>query len=255
LVPRLSASHSFMTAFLVLTVSACTSIGSKTVSSNGIYDPYEKQNRQIHEFNKSIDKALVRPAALGYTSIIPDEIEDSVSNFSRNLSSPSIIVNSLLQGDLNGAGVGTFRFTMNSTIGFLGLFDPASIFFDIQEHDADFGETLYVWGVGEGAYLELPFLGPSNQRDTVGMLVDFFTNPLSYVGLDSPEKYFGAGSRVARGLSSRGRYSDAVDSILYESADSYSQARLMGTQNRRFELGDENANVEADPFALDTEGF
>ena len=62
----------------------------------------KSKNRQIHEFNRSIDKALVRPAALGYTSIVPDEIEDSVSNFSRNLSSPSIIVNSLLQGDLNG---------------------------------------------------------------------------------------------------------------------------------------------------------
>ena len=112
-----------------------------------------------------------------------------------------------------------------------------------------------MWGAGEGAYIELPLLGPSNQRDSVGLLVDFFTNPLSYVGLDSPEKYFSAGTRIARGLSTRGRFSDTVDSVLYDSADSYAQGRLIGSQNRRFELGDEDATAEIDPFALDTEGF
>lgn len=249
-----SASRSFLVAFMVLTVSACSAVDGDAISQNGVFDPYEKQNRKVHEFNRSIDQALVRPTALGYTVIIPDEIEDSISNFSRNLSSPSIVINSLLQGNLRGAGIGVLRFATNSTLGLAGLFDAATDF-GIQEHDTDFGETLHVWGASEGAYIELPFFGPSNQRDAVGMFVDFFTNPLSYVGLDSPEKYFSGGARIARGLSSRGRFSDTVDSILYESADSYAQARLIGTQNRRFELGDEEASAEIDPFALDTEGF
>ncbi|MEL6451526.1 MAG: VacJ family lipoprotein [Pseudomonadota bacterium] len=237
----------------VCAVAACATAPQDTVSEDGIFDPYEAQNRKVHAFNRGLDRAIVRPAAIGYSTILPDDIEDSVGNFARNLGEPSVIVNSVLQGDLQGAGQSSVRFVTNSTLGILGLFDVANEF-DLAPRDTDFGETLYVWGVGEGAYIELPVLGPSTARNTTGKVVDLFTNPLSYT-LDSPEAYYGTVAGVASGLSTRGRFTDTVDSILYESADSYAQARLIYLQNRRFALGDGAATTEIDPFGLDTEGF
>lgn len=249
-----AASRRISALLLIFEVAACSTVDGDGMTADGIYDPFETQNRRVHEFNRNVDQALLRPTAVGYSSVIPDDIEDRIVNFSRNLQSPSIVVNSLLQGDVPGAGLGVVRFAVNSVLGLAGLFDAATDF-GIPQHETDFGETLHVWGVGEGAYIELPLLGPSNQRDTTGLLVDFFTNPLSYVGLDGPASYVSLGAGVARGMSSRGRYVDSVDGVLYGSADSYSQARLIATQNRRFELGQEDASAEIDPFALDTEGF
>lgn len=238
---------------LVLLVSACATSQPGGPRPGGINDPHEAGNRKVHAFNRGLDKVLVRPAARGYSQLLPDEIEDTVGNFATNLGQPSVVVNSLLQGDLKGAGISTVRFVFNTVIGVGGLIDAAGEF-NMAEHDTDFGETLYTWGVGEGAYIELPGLGPSTQRDTVGKVVDVFTNPLTYV-VDSPEKYYGTAASVASRLSDRDRYSDTVDSILYESADSYAQARLIYLQNRRFELGQEDTSSDIDPFKLDTEGF
>lgn len=250
----LAASRRISALLVVLSVSACSPVDGDGMTPDGIYDPFEKQNRRMHAFNRTVDQALLRPTAVGYSGVIPDGIEDSIVNFSRNLQSPSIVVNSLLQGDVPGAGLGVIRFGINSVLGLAGLFDAATDF-GLPQHETDFGETLHVWGVGEGAYIELPLLGPSNQRDTTGKLVDFFTNPLSYVGLDGPAQYVSLGAGIARGMSTRGRYVDSVDGVLYDSADSYSQTRLIATQNRRFELGQEDESAEIDPFALDTEGF
>ncbi|MEM6759734.1 MAG: VacJ family lipoprotein [Pseudomonadota bacterium] len=223
------------------------------MSDDGIFDPYETGNRKVHGFNRGLDRALVRPAAIGYSTILPDEVEDSIGNFASNLGEPSIVVNSLLQGDLRGAGNSTLRFLTNSTLGLFGFFDVANEFKMVQ-HDTDFGETLHVWGVREGAYLELPVLGPSTTRDTVGLVVDLFTNPFSYT-VDEPEAYYGTVASVASSLSTRGRLTETIDAILYDSADSYAQARLIYLQNRRFELGQDDPSAEIDPFALDTEGF
>jgi phospholipid-binding lipoprotein MlaA len=230
----------------VFLLAACASTAPST-EAGGVFDPYEKQNRKIHAFNRGLDKALVRPAARGYSTILPDPIEDSIGNFAVNLGQPSVIVNSLLQGDLKGAGLSTTRFLTNTVLGFGGFVDAAAEF-QLAEHDTDFGETLYTWGAGEGAYVELPAVGPSTVRDTTGKVVDLFTNPLTYI-VNSPEKYYGTAASVASRLSDRGRYGDTIDSILYESADSYAQARLIYLQNRRFELGDETANNSTDPYS------
>lgn len=237
----------------VVSVAACAGSNGSGLTADGINDPYETQNRKVHAFNRGLDRALVRPAAIGYSSFLPDEVEDSIGNFASNLGQPSVMVNSLLQGDLRGLWRSGVRFTLNSTLGVLGFFDAAHEF-ELPEHDTDFGETLFVWGVGEGVYLELPVLGPSTTRNATGTVVDLFTNPLTYV-LDSPESFYGTGASVASGLSTRGRFTDTVDSILYESADSYAQARLIYLQNRRFGLGDETSDTEIDPFELNTEGF
>lgn len=221
--------------------------------ADGVFDPYEAQNRRFHAFNRGLDKALVRPASKGYSAVLPDEVETVVGNFARNFSQPSVMVNGLLQGDFETVGISFSRFAVNTLFGFGGLIDVATAF-EFEEPRADFGETLYVWGVREGAYLELPLIGPATERDAFGRFVDLFTNPLSYV-LESPENGIGTVASFGSRLSDRNRFSDTVDSILYESADSYAQLRLIYLQNRRFSLGAEDPSAEIDPFDLDTGGF
>lgn len=217
------------------------------------FDPFEERNRNNHELNRALDKAFIRPAGKGYVSVIPKPVRTGVSNFSSNLSLPGTIANNLMQGRIGDAGQNTLRFALNTTLGLGGILDPSTAL-KLPEKEADFGQTLAVWGVPEGAYVELPVLGPSTERDATGKFVDLFTNPLSYV-LPSPEKYYGTGAGAASKLGDRGEYADAIDSILYESADSYAQARGIYLQNRRFELGEDVSEAEADPFELNTEGF
>jgi phospholipid-binding lipoprotein MlaA len=247
------AFRAAVVAALLAVLAACSTPPEGAVPPGGVYDPYERGNRNVHAFNVALDRAFLRPASKGYSTILPDEIEDSIGNFAENLSMPGVAVNGLLQGDLRTAGLATARFAINTVLGIGGFFDPASDF-DVPEADTDFGETLYVWGVQEGAYIELPFLGPSTERDTAGRIVDLFTNPLTYA-LQSPEDVYPTVANVASRLSDRGRYSDTVDSILYDSADSYAQSQLIYMQNRRFRLGQTEAAGQIDPFALDTEGF
>lgn len=243
-----------LSVLILTTLTACSAPKGYVPGPDGINDPFEKQNRGVHAFNRVLDRNLVRPAGRGYSALVPDEIEDSVGLFADNLDRPARVVNATLQGDLRGAGLSTARFLINSVLGIGGLFDVASDF-GIEPHRTDFGETLHVWGAGEGAYIELPFFGPSNQRDAIGLAVDLFSNPLRYT-LDAPEENYGTVATIVSRIGDRGRFSDTIDSILYESADSYAQARLIYLQNRRFELGDaEAADTEIDPFALDTEGF
>jgi len=239
-------------ATLGFLTAGCSQPGPES-TAGAVHDPFEVSNRKTHEFNRNMDTALVRPAGVGYTNFLPDDLEDSVGNFASNLSLPGAVVNNLLQGNIEGAFTNTMRFVFNSTLGFGGLFDVAGDF-DIPSVGGDFGQTLYVWGVPEGAYMELPFVGPSTERATVGRAVDLFTNPLSYI-LPSPEKFYGTGAGVASTIGDRGRYAETVDSILYDSADSYSQARGIYLQNRRFQLGDGDAAEDIDPFDLNTEGF
>lgn len=226
-------------------LSACA--GADRDPNDGILDPYETRNRNVHNFNKSLDRAIIRPVARTYSAVLPDPVEDGISNVADNLGEPAVAVNSLLQGDLRGVGISTLRFALNTTIGLGGLFDAAGKL-EVAEHDTDFGETLHVWGAPEGAYLERPVLGPSTVRDSVGSFVDLFTNPLDYA-LDEPERYTGTVTSVAQRIGDRGRFSDTVDSVLYDSADSYAQSRLIYLQNRRFELGQDASADSVDPYA------
>lgn len=217
------------------------------LTRNKPFDPYEAENRRMHDFNRSLDRAIVRPAGTGYSKAIPDDIEFVISNFSENMSLPSAIVNNILQGNGRGATQDFYRLLVNTTIGLGGLFDTATELDMPAKTGTDFGETLYVWGVHEGPYVELPLLGPSTSREAVGRTVDLFTNPLSYV-LPSPEKYIGTAAGVSSGLSQRGRYSGTIDSILYESADSYAVSQSFYLQNRRFKLGKGNGDGYLDPY-------
>lgn len=229
-------------------LTACSTYQDPATRTAGVNDPYEAENRQVHAFNKGLDKNLVRPVSKGYAAVVPPEIRDTVNNFSTNLSMPGVALNSLLQGDLRGAGLASTRFVMNTTIGLAGFVDAATEL-NIPQHDTDFGETLAVWGVGEGAYVELPVIGPSTQRDAVGFVTDVLANPLTIVTLNtSPEQYIPPAAVAGSVLNDRDRLSGTIDSILYESADSYALSRSIYLQNRRFELEGGDASDEVDPF-------
>jgi len=144
------------------------------------YDPWERWNEPMFNFNRRLDQYVLKPVAKGYNFIVPDEIQIMVSNGFDNISFVPRLINSLLQGKVTGAGRELSRFLINSTVGVGGLFDPAKDVFGILKSREDFGQTLGVWGVGSGPYLIVPFLEPLTVRDGVGKAVDSALDPLSY---------------------------------------------------------------------------
>ncbi len=229
---------------LVASLAACSA--TERVQPTGINDPFEQSNRKVHAFNK---KLAGSGNGSGIASAVPFEFQTIVHNISQNLSMPQVAVNSALQGDGRGFALASYRFLVNSTLGIAGIADAASEF-KVPQHETDFGETLYVWGVAEGPYYELPLIGPSTRRDAAGRVVDLFTNPLSY-SLNSPEKYVGTVTGFADKVFKSSRRSEVISDVLEGSADSYSQARLIYLQKRRYELSRRTgAPVEYDdPYA------
>ncbi len=221
---------------LMAALAALTACGGPDVAS-GIYDPLERQNRAVHEFNRDVDRALLRPTANAYGTVLPEPVRNGVGNVAANLSLPGSILNDLLQFNIEDAMHNSVRLIVNSTIGLGGLIDVAQAS-GVPARNSDFGETLHVWGAREGAYLELPFVGPSTTRDTVGMVVDLFIDPLNSV-VPPKDRYVLPVVAAASKIGDRYRFKSTVDSILYESADSYAQARLLYLENRRFQLGAE----------------
>ncbi|MFV0358424.1 VacJ family lipoprotein [Tropicimonas sp.] len=248
---------------IVTALSAC---GPASIPT-GINDPNEAQNRRIHEWNKSLDRHVfgggetaatgrngespapsgaedglseepdeaAAPAAAGDAPVRPvSPIIVALANFGNNLNNPSRILNSLLQLRPGDAAHNTLRFGINSTVGLGGIFDPATAA-GLPEIDTNFSETMHVWGVPEGAYMELPVFGGSTQRDTAGSIVDLAINPLWYA-VEWPASLAANGFVWVGQGTDRVRYADTVSSIYEDSEDSYSQQRLIYLQNRRFEL-------------------
>lgn len=134
-------------------------------------DPLKGLNEGIYGFNDAVDKALLKPLATGYNTIMPDPLNQGISNFFSNVNDVSVVINDLLQLKLGQGASDFMRLVLNSTVGILGLFDVASEV-GLPKHNEDFGQTLAHWGVGTGPYIVLPILGPSTLRDTVGWVVD-----------------------------------------------------------------------------------
>ena len=216
---------------LALVLSGCAAAQQQ---AGGINDPFESTNRRIHAFNKSLDLALIRPAANAYGEVVPEPLRKGLDNFAANLAQPRYIVNDLLQLRFEDALHNSVRLIVNSTIGLGGVWDAASAA-GIEPRETDFGETLHVWGVKEGVYLELPFLGPSTGRDAVGTVVDLVIDPMNYI-LPDNKRLIPPALRLGAKLGSRYRFRSTIDSILHESADSYAQGRLLYLENRRFKL-------------------
>lgn len=143
-------------------------------------DPYEGFNRSMFAVNEAVDKYAAKPVAQAYDSAVPLAVKVGVGNFFGNAGDLWIGVNSALQGKFADAGIDLGRLLINSTVGIFGFFDVASEL-GLEKHDEDFGQTLAVWGVGDGAYLFWPLIGPRNMRDTVSWGVDAFADPVGYV--------------------------------------------------------------------------
>ncbi|MCB2127621.1 MAG: VacJ family lipoprotein [Rhodobacteraceae bacterium] len=226
----------FVLGGFCLAISAC----SRPVPGAEFNDPYEEANRAVHADNVKLDSLVFGSVHPREHPILPKPIAQSLSNAAANLGMPGAVINSVLQFRPGPALQNTLRFAVNSTIGLAGLFDPASSI-GIYAEDTDFGETLHVWGAPEGAFIVVPVMGPTTERDLVGSVVDLALDPLGAVG--RPESYYIGASRVGGKVGDRSLYSDLIDPILYESADSYAQMRLLYLQNRHHQLG-----IEEDVF-------
>jgi len=154
---------------------------NSTVLAEENSDPWQGYNRAMFTFNDTVDRYFLKPVAKGYKFVTPDPLEKGVSNVFSNIGEVPSAVNGLLQGNVKSAGKSVGRLLVNTTIGVGGLFDVAKHMNLPDDDSEDFGQTLAVWGVGQGPYVVLPFLGPSTLRDAFGKPVDWYTDPITYI--------------------------------------------------------------------------
>ncbi|MBN1907184.1 MAG: VacJ family lipoprotein [Deltaproteobacteria bacterium] len=152
-----------------------------------IADPLEPINRAFYHFNDKLYFWVLKPAAKGYSAVVPEPARRGVKNFFNNISFPVRFVNCIFQGKFEGAGYEVGRFVINSTLGIAGFMDRATSQFEMPEYDEDLGQTLGSYGIGHGFFLNLPLLGPSSLTDTIGSAGDAFLEPMNY--LDMKTKY------------------------------------------------------------------
>jgi phospholipid-binding lipoprotein MlaA len=208
---------------------------NKDVAS--VYDPFEKFNRKIFAFNEVADKTIALPVAKQYRKFVPISVRNSIHNFINNISSPFSTINSLAQGDTGNAMASFSSFLINSTIGIGGLFDVAGNK-KIKYHKEDFGQTLGKYGSGSGAYLIIPFIGPSNVRDFSGVVVNRMVDPLSF------DSFNIAGDKnlisnevqislfLAGGIDAREGLIEIIDDVRQNSLDAYATLRSAYSQRR-----------------------
>ncbi|MGF1659738.1 MAG: VacJ family lipoprotein [Rubrimonas sp.] len=208
-----------------------------------IADPYERLNRDIHEFNRGWDQVLIRPASQAYDAVTPALFKHLIYNLDRHLRLPVDAVNYVLQGDLEGAGETVLRFVANTALG-AGVLDPATEL-GLPYQPNDFGKTLARWGAGEGVFVMLPLLGPSTARDSVGLGVDFAIDPFNFIAI-SDEVAIEAARLGLPIVDLRSRNDELFQTLFYDSPDSYATVRSAYVQARRRAVG----GGETDPGAL-----
>lgn len=202
--------------------------GSSGRPAVNVRDPLEGVNRGIYSFNRTLDSYVLRPTASGYGSVLPGPVKTAVHNFFNNLHYPGVIINSFLQGRVQNGLQGTARFLINTTAGIGGLIDIASTL-EIPVHNEDFGQTFAVWGLGDGAYLMLPLFGPSNVRDTFGLVLDLLLDPLFFIRDDTTRWSLAALDTV----DTRYQLLDAGDILDTSAVDPYAFVRRVHAQRRK----------------------
>lgn len=220
-------------------VSGCSSI---PVDERAESDPWESMNRSLYSINTTIDKVSTKPLAKGYRAILPGPVRKGISNFFRNIVAPSSAINNFLQGK-PGRGVSEIgRFVINSTIGVGGLIDIATPS-GLEEYREDFGQTAAVWGIPDGPYVMLPFLGPKTLRDAVFLPVDIVADPLyHYDNTSVRDKVY-----VLRLINLRYQLL-AAEKFLEDSKDKYVTTRESYLQNREYEVYDGDPPEDDDFF-------
>jgi len=226
---------------LALTLGGCATLSEGAARDPN--DPFERTNRAVFDASLAIDKAFTKPIAIAYRGILPMPVRDSVRNFLNNLSTVPIFANDLLQGQVERAGITLARGFVNTTFGIGGLFEVAQDA-GLPRHYEDFGQTLAVWGVGEGPYLVIPFIGPATVRDVTGRVVDLFMDPFTYVQWGDEETYIPWVRIGVDNLDLRARNIETLDEIENSSADFYAAVRDLYRLARDNEIRNGEAEVQ-----------
>ena len=230
-----------LTIFFFMSLSAnAGSDGENTISKKQpkpVKDCFETVNRGMFAFNQALDNVIFEPVAKGYR-YIPSPIRTGTSNALSNLSNLITIPNNLLQGDVKMAGVNTIRFVLNTTLGILGIWDPAQVLGFEKKEKEDYGQTLGSWGIGPGCYLVLPVLGPSTVRDAVGTFANFVGgDPWYNVTVTNDTNYFNESdyytTRITSGVDYRAKNIESFDNLEKNSIDFYASIRSLYLQDRQ----------------------
>ena len=219
--------------------------------SDDANDPLESINRAIFSFNEFLLQNLIRPVAVLYRDGVAPPIRHVIGNFLHNLNSPTILANDLLQLEFGRAATTATRFVINSTLGMLGFADPAAEWGYVK-HKEDLGQTFAVWGVGEGFYMILPILGPSNPRDLVGRIGDGYMDPLNMYATNTGNDWIPWTRMLVGGIHLYSGLVDELDEVKKTSVDYYATIRSLARQKRAAEIRN---GKEADLPAIPDLGY
>ena len=244
-----------LAALSALALGGCASVPNDPEERKAYYetnDPIEPVNRAIFSFNQGLDAVILKPVASVYKQVLPQTLQDGIRNFLNNLRTPLILANNLLQGDIDGAHQTIARFTTNSIIGFGGFGDPAGDL-GVKYRSEDFGQTLGVWGIGEGPYLMLPIFGPSNPRDLIGLVVESVADPIDIWADNTDRDAIPISRLLLRGIDRRAGNLKTIDELEKSSLDFYATVRSLYRQVRADEIrnGDTDDTIPSPSISLD----
>tara|TARA_B100000029_G_scaffold379427_1_gene374231 strand:+ start:785 stop:1567 length:783 start_codon:yes stop_codon:yes gene_type:complete len=229
-----------LAAVFVLSLVVCSPqlVAGEKYTAN---ECFEKFSRGTLKFNQGLDKAVFKPIAKGYRAL-PSPIRTGTSNFVNNLRSLLTFTNNILQGDIRGAGNTAGRFAINTSVGILGFFDPATKMGFEKKGREDFGQTLGVWGADTGCYFVMPVLGPTTARDTLGLVGNIFIDPVYQIthntetdmvvgneNLSEHNYYYYKGTDA---VDFRSKNIESIDSLEKNSIDFYASVKSLYLQNR-----------------------
>ena len=209
--------------------------GETSQTSNEVNDPLEPINRVTFKFNEVVHTLILRPLAEIYKLILPDEGRIAVRNFLKNLRSPVVLANDLLQGEADRAWATTQRLAINTTLGLGGLLDVADKW-GIKSHSEDLGQTFAVWGIPDGFYLVLPIFGPSNPRDALGKFVTSYLDPVSYWSDNTHRDDWSMARTVVGGVDEFAGVMNDLQKLKDTSVDYYAALRSISRQKRNTEI-------------------
>jgi len=238
-------------AFLVAGLAGCAtpppaSDADATAEYNDANDPLEPTNRVVYAITDGVDTVVLRPLALAYRHLVPQDVRDHTHNVLVNLGTPVALANDVAQGKPRRAGDTMMRLLLNTTVGVVGIFDVATGW-GWPAHDSDAGMTFALWGVPEGPYLFLPVLGPSNPRDGIGFGVDYVLDPLTWIGQGTAVADLGYSRLGVGALDSRERVLDDLDRIKKQALDPYATIRSLARQHRQAQIDDARSDNRATP--------
>lgn len=240
----------FLLGGLVLSLGACATLNDPddpaAIARYEVNDPFEEWNRSLFALNMLADEVVVKPVALGYRSVFPKPVRRSVTNFMDNITSPVTFTNDLLQFEFGRASITLYRFVINSTIGIGGLFDAAGSA-GAQGHKEDFGQTLAVYGFGEGFYFMAPLLGPAPPRDLLGEFVDAALDPLNYTN-EEDAWLLRLGLTTFDQINDRAENIESIENLERTSLDYYATVRSIYRQNRNSEIANGRVFNDAPEF-------